>query len=1011
MSCAGPNCECTCCKGTGAVTPALRDNPPGLGTVTYRTGTWGGFKQAMLARLSSAEYPALGGLRTRADDDFTIALLDATSVMLDVLTFYQERLVNESFLRTAGQLGSLTQISRLIGYQPSPGVAATTYVAFTVRGAAGQAAPALNAAPITIPAGTQMQSVPAQGQSPQTFETAVDLSAKADWSALPIQTGQPWVSPSVSNAKSMYLAGTATQLQAGDALLFLGVDRESWTWNANASLMPPNTWDVVTLTQVRVDALRKLTYVAWDTVLLHENAVPSTASVTTSVFAFRQRATLFGHNAPNPNLFVNAATGAPLFKNLISTTNGANWQWNAFQIPSATQIDLDASYPRIVAGSWFALLDSGLDAMGVLRTYAQLFRVARAHATTMSAFALSSKVTELQPDFPDPSISTAVAGVPYVSVLGDLAGFNLASTEVLAQSDLLSVGLQPLSYPLYGTLLDLQDLRPDVTTLAAVAVVGKRQKLAVPGGSTSLTFNPGDGSGSVLLKPGDVVTITTPPDVNPDGSFPDWTSPGGRMTLNVQDSGGRAGTVSAALNELTMIAAASSDPNVSEYALVASIVPVTQPYPHTRIQLASPLVNCYDRGATTCNANVVLATQGASTTELLGSGQAATLNQIFTLKQAPLTYVPAITPTGRQSTLQIRVNGVSWTEVSSLMGQAPAARVFATQNQPDGSARVLFGDGVEGGLLPTGQNNIVARYRTGLGSAGNVAANTLTTLIDRPLGVVSVTNPSAATGGQDAQTVTDLRASAPRSVLTLGRAVSLTDYESFATTFAGIAKASAVWIASGSKRGLFLTVAGVGGAALPPTSPTLTKLVASLQSFGNPLLPITVQSFLPTLFGLSADLCYDPAYDAATVKAQVLGSLGQTYSFANRGFGQQVTSDELASVMQAVPGVLAVNVTSLNIGETRVQARPPLHLAMVGRLQTALPRLGVSRPAASPKATAIPGSSNLRTTSRMLRRPVADLTLRLIPRLPMVRRDDSPKPAQILLLDPSPTAVVLGVMS
>jgi len=82
-------------------------------------------------------YPALNRLKTRDDDDFSIAFLDATAVMLDILTFYQERLANERYLRTATQLYSLTQLSQLIGYQPSPGVSASTYLAFTLTAAPG----------------------------------------------------------------------------------------------------------------------------------------------------------------------------------------------------------------------------------------------------------------------------------------------------------------------------------------------------------------------------------------------------------------------------------------------------------------------------------------------------------------------------------------------------------------------------------------------------------------------------------------------------------------------------------------------------------------------------------------------------------------------------------------------------------------------------------------------------------------------------------------------------------
>ena len=164
--------------------------------------------------------------------------------------------------------------------------------------------------------------------------------------------------------------------------------------------------------------------------------------------------------------------------------------------------------------------------------------------------------------------------------------------------------------------------------------------------------------------------------------------------------------------------------------------------------------------------------------------------------------------------------------------------------------------------LPTGQNNIQANYRIGSDCAGNVGAGSITTLVDRPLGVSGVNNPQAATGGQDPQSVDDIRANAPLSVLTLGRAVSITDYQNYAQSFAGIAKAYAIWIPSGPGRGVFITVAAAGGSALPPGNPTLDNLITSLHSYGNPLIPINVRSFLETLFSLSADIEYDPAYDA-----------------------------------------------------------------------------------------------------------------------------------------------------
>src|SRR6202042_552673 len=91
-------------------------------------------------------------------------------------------------------LPSLVELSRLIGYQPAPGVAAAAYLAFSLKVASGSPSDPTTPA-ITIPKGTQVQSVPAQGQPPQTFETSADILAKADWNALPVQTAVPWTPP------------------------------------------------------------------------------------------------------------------------------------------------------------------------------------------------------------------------------------------------------------------------------------------------------------------------------------------------------------------------------------------------------------------------------------------------------------------------------------------------------------------------------------------------------------------------------------------------------------------------------------------------------------------------------------------------------------------------------------------------------------------------------------------------------------------------------------------------
>ncbi|HEV2777792.1 MAG TPA: putative baseplate assembly protein [Actinophytocola sp.] len=205
-----------CCAGVEARTPAPSDNRPGLPALSYRAGTHGRFLEAMLARLSSRR--ALDGLTTREPDDPAIALLDCWALIGDVLTFYQERIANEGFLRTATERESLEHLGRLVGYAPRPALASSTYLAYTLDPGATS----------VIPAGSAAKSVPERGELPQTFETAEELQAREEWNALQVRRTEP---PDITAANApvdaqkslarLDIAGTAANLKAGDRLLFL----------------------------------------------------------------------------------------------------------------------------------------------------------------------------------------------------------------------------------------------------------------------------------------------------------------------------------------------------------------------------------------------------------------------------------------------------------------------------------------------------------------------------------------------------------------------------------------------------------------------------------------------------------------------------------------------------------------------------------------------------------------------------------------------------------------------
>jgi hypothetical protein len=178
--------DCGCCELPFAGTPAVIFNRPALNEIEYRVGTHGSFRQAMVRRtpiVDEALRRSLGlsltplGLWTsREDDDYGMALLSLWATVADILTFYQERYINEAYLRTADHHDSIRRLAGLLGYRLNPGVAAETYLAFTLQ----------DRATLTIPAGLLTQSVPAEDEMPQKFETSELFIAEASRNRIPV---------------------------------------------------------------------------------------------------------------------------------------------------------------------------------------------------------------------------------------------------------------------------------------------------------------------------------------------------------------------------------------------------------------------------------------------------------------------------------------------------------------------------------------------------------------------------------------------------------------------------------------------------------------------------------------------------------------------------------------------------------------------------------------------------------------------------------------------------------
>jgi hypothetical protein len=430
MSVRGPHSECGCCEGLQYRTPVRLFNRPGLSEIAYRMGSYGRFKQSMLAGLTHAGRPSLASHQTRSADDFSIALIDAWAVAGDVLTFYIERTAQEHYLPTATERRSIDEMGRLISYRLRPGVAASTWLAFTLesspdpdndmRPKASQGVPERT----TIHDGVQVQSVPGPEEDPQTFETVEAIEAHVDWNWLQpqqVETAYP-----AEDQTHAWLDGIGLDLSRGDVLLVVSAEDE-------------NEWELVRVTRVVLDAENRRTRVEWHGGL-KQFAEKNGAKPVVEVYAMRQRGALFGFNAPDPSLFhEDVRDGLPVEE--ISTNGATVFEWEFAEIAGST-LFLDVTYPAIDPEGFCVLRNPANN------NAERLTRVTSVDEVSKSGYALSAKVTRL----------IVAAGDAELLAFG---GEHTRGTIIHLGSERLTLAEYPIEEPVNGDSITLShDLTP-----------------------------------------------------------------------------------------------------------------------------------------------------------------------------------------------------------------------------------------------------------------------------------------------------------------------------------------------------------------------------------------------------------------------------------------------------------------------------------------------------------------------------------------------------------------------
>jgi hypothetical protein len=296
----------------------------------------------------------------------------------------------------------------------------------------------------------------------------------------------------------------------------------------------------------------------------------------------------------------------------------------------------------------------------------------------------------------------------------------------------------------------------------------------------------------------------------------------------------------------------------------------------------------------------------------------------------PASAIPALTlesALGTQTAL--------WNAQRDLLNSAADANEFVVEIESDGRAYLRFGDSTHG-KRPDSGTNFSATYRVGNGAAGNVGADSLAHIVSADGSIDAVRNPLAARGGQEAETIQDVRARAPYAFRTQERAVTPDDYARLAERFGerggvrSIQRAAARFRWTGSWRTVFVAADRFGGANVDANFENALRLYFERYRMAGHDVEIDAPRYVS--LEIEMTVCVKPNFFKSAVRRALLeiftnrvspdGTRG-VFHPDNFTFGQPVYLSPLYAAAQAVAGVDSVELTKFQ--RQGIESQAALH--------------------------------------------------------------------------------------
>jgi hypothetical protein len=844
MTCTcGPRASSPGACSCRASQPSLPANPAGLTQISYRVNDFAGFREALLTPLPGEQQ--LTGW-SPGQGDLGLQVLEWWAYLADVLTFYNERIANDDYLRTAaaqpGPKRNVAGLAGLLGYVPRPGITAVGVVA-AIRGTGppGQQ--------LVIPARTQIISTPAADTPAQLFETELTTTGETPSFTGP-SDGFIVLRPDPGLFQSSLSPVTPGTGAAGTNVAITGSGDEA----APAAEPTATHRSVLLAGRVTVMAGEQLVLVSrnWD------GGNADWAVVTAGATSTEPDP----NGSPNTRLILSAAhwndpggTAPPKaedYQLLRATASAQLWTMPAIRATSHGSGGGGTGSGGGGTGSGGGGTGSGGGGTG------------SGGGETGSGGATDLRAGHALTAPADPAAQTFT--VPLATLIRNVStGDNVLFTGLAVDPPPIKLLAHVLRYREVVTRTRAAPRAPSGTANPTVVMPHTRLTVRATGDDASALESAVDAAdlGGVTMHYGfrEVGTLISTPALSLDSLPATVTGPPGLALsqdpaqVALQDANGTGLIVNASPRSPGgfHLTEAKGQPCL--------VHPLVAP-----IRLFADLITV-SRGTTVRD-------------EILGNGDPATASQSFVLQHSPLIYLPPGKPAGPPATtLTVSVDGVAWKEETAFAGLGPGDQVYVVRELPDGRIQLSFGDGINGARLPLGVSNVTASYRYGAAAPPPPPGHLSTVLQPQP-GLASVINPVSITAGADPEPAGQIADAAPGKAVMLSAAtspqdqapplISPGDYENFARTVSGVKRACAYWGWDQARQcpDIRLYVAGASD-----NQSTAGKVREAMSAQPGRRVPLRVKPAHPVTLRVSCQLAAPSGVDPAAIEATATSAL------------------------------------------------------------------------------------------------------------------------------------------